>query len=851
MQKIIIKYLGPVRELEMEIKDFNLLIGEQATGKSTVAKAIYFFRIIKSTLTDYLCQLYDTALYNGNDVSDGFNKVLKKELKSVFISLFGYSWDLDKRLYLRYEYATGIWIDVKLNDKGKKQYISVRYSPKLAQTLKTLEEEALDLFEQKMETATISLAYASRERLRNYDNFKNRVNEIFDDYKETYYIPAGRSMLTLLVNNRSLLENDNLDLITRQFMQVIDNIHRVFEDGIKNVHKRYPDGERKFDVTKTAEMLISDLKGDYRYNAGKEYIVIEEDAHSEKIPINFASSGQQEVLWLLNQLYILMLKKEKAFVIIEEPEAHLYPGLQSKVVEFISYFANVNDSAIFITTHAVDAALNLYDLLHGKGDLEAWKKMQKKSLCSGFNDADSSAIIAWNKRMQELVRMDEIAKDIRYGKPVKETAALEPLTQLQENWLERRLKRADFSETVRLNYYIGTALGSRHGDRYVAESFKTISGQILEATLQNLQYNDSCKIVTEKHTVNLPLRVNWGGGWSDTPPICCEMGGTVLNAAISLNRELPVEVTLIKIPEKKIVFDSRDMDVHGEFDSIEELQKTGDPYDPFALQKACLLACGIIPSEGGSLDEILTRLGGGFEMHSEVTNVPKGSGLGTSSILSAACVKAVFEFMGISYTEEELYAHVLVMEQIMSTGGGWQDQVGGVTNGIKYITSKPGLDQQLRVEHIELQPETKKELNERFCLIYTGQRRLARNLLRDVVGRYVGNEPDSLYALNEIQKVAALMRFELERGKIDEFADLLNYHWELSRKVDAGSTNTLIDQIFLSIEDLIDAKMVCGAGGGGFLQVILKKGVQKADVHKRLKDVFQDNPVDVWDCEII
>ena len=85
------------------------------------------------------------------------------------------------------------------------------------------------------------------------------------------------------------------------------------------------------------------------------------------------------------------------------------------------------------------------------------------------------------------------------------------------------------------------------------------------------------------------------------------MGGTVLNAAISLNGELPVEVTLVRIPEKKIVFDSRDMDVHGEFDSIEELQKTGDPYDSFALQKACLLACGIIPSEGGKLDEILTR----------------------------------------------------------------------------------------------------------------------------------------------------------------------------------------------------------------------------------------------------
>lgn len=352
MQKIAIKYLGPVKELEMDIKDFNVLIGEQATGKSTVAKAIYFFRIIKTTMTDYLCQLYDTSLYNGNDASKGFNSVLKKELKSVFISLFGYSWDLDNRLYLRYEYANGIWIDVKLCEKRKK-YISVRYSPKLTKEITRLEKEALELYVQKPDTTTISLAYASKERLRNYDNLKNSVNRIFDDFKETYYIPAGRSMITLLVNNRSLIENDNLDLITRQFMQIIDNIHGAFSDGIRNVHKRYPDGERKFDVGKISEMLISDLKGDYQYTAGKEYIVIQDnESCNEKIPINFASSGQQEVLWLLNQLYILMLKKENAFVIIEEPEAHLYPNLQNEVVEFIAYFANINNSSILITTHS-------------------------------------------------------------------------------------------------------------------------------------------------------------------------------------------------------------------------------------------------------------------------------------------------------------------------------------------------------------------------------------------------------------------------------------------------------------------------------------------------------------------
>lgn len=500
---------------------------------------------------------------------------------------------------------------------------------------------------------------------------------------------------------------------------------------------------------------------------------------------------------------------------------------------------------------AVQAALNVYYLAHETGDLEEWKKSNRKSLCSGFHDADSEAIIAWNRRMQELVKMDEIAAKIYSRQPAKDTSSLQELTKIQQSWLEKKLSCADFSETMRLQYYIGTALQGKEGNAYIADCFHTISNTILHAAMEGLQYNDTCKISKDKHVVKLPLRVNWGGGWSDTPPICCELGGTVLNAAICLNGELPVEVTLEKIPEKKIVFDSRDMDVHGEFDTIEPLQKTGDPYDPFALQKACLLACGIIPVQGGNLTEILTRMGGGFEMHSEVTNVPKGSGLGTSSILSAACVKAIFEFMGIEHTEADLYAHVLAMEQIMSTGGGWQDQVGGVVNGIKYITSKPGLNQELKVEHIQISELTKKELDERFCLIYTGQRRLARNLLRDVVGRYVGNEPDSLFALNEIQRVAALMRFELERGNVDAFAELLEYHWSLSKKVDIGSTNTLIEQIFASIDHLIDARMVCGAGGGGFLQVILKKGVSKQDVHKRLKEVFQDNPVDVWDCKLI
>lgn len=540
---------------------------------------------------------------------------------------------------------------------------------------------------------------------------------------------------------------------------------------------------------------------------------------------------------------------------------------------------------------AVAASLNLYELVvSGSGDREAWEKAEKRSLRSGFNSADTQAIILWNRRMRDYVRMDELAAYCRSGRPASEVARFpgRELTTVQEQWLDTELARADcsrpedFSYVIRLYYYLGIALDN---EKYIEKCFDCISETILANAFRNLKLNETARIVSDETVVRLPLRVNWGGGWSDTPPHCMEQGGVVLNAAVSLGGELPVTVKLRKLDERKVVFDSRDMNVHGEYTELEPLQMTGDPYDPFALQKACLIACGIIPSsrklsssaegrwknengewffsddgkqekteneEGSdSLESILGRLGGGFEMSTEVSSVPKGSGLGTSSILAAAAVKAVFEFMGIEHAEDDLYSTVLAMEQIMSTGGGWQDQVGGVTDGIKLISSKPGIDQQIRVEHIQLSEETKKELNERFCLIYTGQRRLARNLLRDVVGRYVGNEPDSLYAHKEIQKSAALMRFALERDNVDEFAALLDQHWLLSQKVDAGSTNTLLDQILMSIDNLIAGRMVCGAGGGGFLQVVLNRGVSKAEVHRRLKSVFQDFAVDVWESEIV
>ena len=494
---------------------------------------------------------------------------------------------------------------------------------------------------------------------------------------------------------------------------------------------------------------------------------------------------------------------------------------------------------------ALASALKLYENVMA----DRWDDMEPgKSLAAGFSDADPDAILAWSRHMEELVMMNRIDTMITDRIPATLVKPLPGLSSVQRKWLDDHIAAAGYSGKMRLHYYVGTALKD---EEEISKAFRALSDHILSSTLEGLKENTNARICADKMEVSLPLRVNFGGGWSDTPPYCNENGGTVLNGAITIGGRRPVQVKLKRIDEKKIIFDSRDMDIHGEFDSIKPLQSVGDPFDSFVLQKAALLACGVIPKSGGDLGDILDRLGGGFLMDTEVTGIPKGSGLGTSSILAAACVKALFRFLSIDHNDDDVYSHVLCMEQIMSTGGGWQDQAGGVTDGIKYITSLPGLKQKLKVTHILPGQATMNELNRRFTLIYTGQRRLARNLLRDVVGRYIGNEKDAVYALNEIQRNATLQRFELERGNVDAFAELLSEHWELSKMLDSDSTNTLIDQIFDSCDDLLAGKMICGAGGGGFLQVVTGPDVTKEDLRHRLKTVFSDTDISVWDCELV
>lgn len=219
-------------------------------------------------------------------------------------------------------------------------------------------------------------------------------------------------------------------------------------------------------------------------------------------------------------------------------------------------------------------------------------------------------------------------------------------------------------------------------------------------------------------TVELPVRVDFVGGWSDTPPWSLERAGCVLNMAIRLDGSLPIGTIVETRQEKGISISDdtgRNLEVN---DDDGEIHSTFNEDDPFRLVKAALVVTGIVDAKKKKIVE--SCLWGGLRIRTWA-NVPRGSGLGTSSILAAAVVKALVQVMDGDASNEKVARLVLLLEQIMGTGGGWQDQIGGLYPGIKCTYSFPGVPLRLEVVPVMASSQLVSQLQKRLLLVFTGQ----------------------------------------------------------------------------------------------------------------------------------
>ena len=209
-----------------------------------------------------------------------------------------------------------------------------------------------------------------------------------------------------------------------------------------------------------------------------------------------------------------------------------------------------------------------------------------------------------------------------------------------------------------------------------------------------------------------------------------------------------------------------------------------------------------------------------------------GSGLGTSSILAGGLVKALWQLMGVRWIDEELFNQVLVVEQMLTSGGGWQDQVGGMVPGWKLTTTEPGMPQRFSVEQISLPPETSQALAERLLLVYTGQQRVAKNILEQVVADWLSRREDMVSTLTQLRSDAYLMRDALVAGDIEQFGNLLTSYWKAKKILNPDTT---IDAMLESVSDLCSGHGIAGAGGGGFLVLLAKDLTSRSEIEKRLE----------------
>ena len=309
---------------------------------------------------------------------------------------------------------------------------------------------------------------------------------------------------------------------------------------------------------------------------------------------------------------------------------------------------------------ALDMAEIIYKMAHGtatKEEISRWRETERMSLYSSFNAADIEASCDQERFLENRILARCFIRKLEQGMYYADALKIFGKRGISKEIFKLLMEdaaEADFSLKIRIYHAVScymkktrTIYDDLHYDALENDCFGTIQEVIYEEAEKKLPDSAGYRIVKDQVDIALPVRVNWGGGWTDTPPHCNEKGGVVLNAAMKLRGIYPVQITVKRLDELHVEFESKDIGVYTTVDSAAEIQDCHNPYDSFALHKAALIACGIIPvKEEADLQEILKRMGGGIYLSTQVYGVPKGSGLGTSSILSGACVKGIFEFLG-------------------------------------------------------------------------------------------------------------------------------------------------------------------------------------------------------------
>lgn len=335
-----------------------------------------------------------------------------------------------------------------------------------------------------------------------------------------------------------------------------------------------------------------------------------------------------------------------------------------------------------------------------------------------------------------------------------------------------------------------------------------------------------------------PVRIDVAGGWTDTPPYCLYEGGNVLNLAILVNGQEPIQVYIKRTASAVITLHSIDLGKTEVVSGLEQLQAYNKVGDPFSIVKAALQIAGITGTiaQRANWTEGINRLGGGIEI-TQMSALPAGSGLGVSSILAATILSALSECYGLEWSAQDVGQKVTLLEQRLTTGGGWQDQYGALFGGVKTLTTQRGTSQ---APDIVWLPDTlfvDPQYAPCHLLFYTGQTRVAKHILSNIVRDMALNRHETIQLLSEMKQHTQMVAEAVSKRNWKAYGEGVGKSLLFNTKLDSGTLTPEINRIIKATEDLVWGCKLPGAGGGGFVYLVAKNAEVVPQIKERVEAI--------------
>ncbi|MCP9770000.1 hypothetical protein EGI22_19025 [Lacihabitans sp. LS3-19] len=321
MQRIIVKNFGPLKDIDLEIKDFMVFIGPNASGKSTLAKLIYFFLKVPENISKAYLDSFGLT-----------NDELKSAIGVSYWSFLSYDFPttFSTDSYIKFEYDSEKSIEfVPLTTPIHTVSFEVNYSGKIDGIFDYL-SQLKSFFENKIKDKNSHTVEFTSLKYSFGDEIKSVLNYEFENIVslKKYYFPEGRGTLNFESQYLPIYQKSFLDLITEAQFFLKD----ILERGIK------------------IDELVSIIGGKIKKIDANRYGL--QIADKQNIIFQLLSSGQKEVFWFLVCLFQIYKKDEPNRLFIEEPESHLFPDKQKNLIKYLTKLFNKSHSELFITTHS-------------------------------------------------------------------------------------------------------------------------------------------------------------------------------------------------------------------------------------------------------------------------------------------------------------------------------------------------------------------------------------------------------------------------------------------------------------------------------------------------------------------